>query len=226
MVVSGLPVDGHLHGDVDPREAARAGMRCIEHLGPGVTVFAAAGTCEQEIRASPPRTIRLPSLRLPGMDRLLEAGPAPHRAQPGRDGHARGRPPARDRRRDLRRRARPPARGARRRAGHLALPDPDQGAHPEVPRRARTRRRSRLRFIAPDEVARWRKSARRFAKLPSRSRQAQRAHWSTQLRLTKGPRRRGRPAARRKIAHAPTNGAASGGRPRERRRERRRARFR
>lgn len=73
MVVSGLPVDGHLHGDVDPREAARAGMRCIEHLGPGVTVFAAAGTCEQGIRASPPRTIRLPSLRLPGMDRLLEA---------------------------------------------------------------------------------------------------------------------------------------------------------
>jgi hypothetical protein len=69
----GLPIDGHLPGDVDPREAARAGMRCIEHLGPGVTVFAAACTCEQEIRASPPRTIRLPSFRLPGMGYLLQA---------------------------------------------------------------------------------------------------------------------------------------------------------
>lgn len=34
-------------------------------------------------------------------------------------------------------------------------------------------------------MTRWRRSARRFAKLPERTRRAQRAHWPTQLRLTK-----------------------------------------
>jgi hypothetical protein len=68
----GIPLSGHLPGDVDPREAVRGGVRCIEHLGPGVTVFAAACGCEDEIRSMPLRTIKLPRLKLPGM---VEASP-------------------------------------------------------------------------------------------------------------------------------------------------------
>jgi hypothetical protein len=53
---------------------------------------------------------------------------------------------------------------------------PDEPEHSADPR---------LRFIAPDEVARWRRSAAKFARLPEASRQALRAHWPVQLRLTK-----------------------------------------
>ena len=35
------PTPSTLPGDVNPREAARGGMRCIDRLGPGVAVFAA-----------------------------------------------------------------------------------------------------------------------------------------------------------------------------------------
>ena len=181
----GLPVDGHLPGDVDPREAARAGMRCIEHLGPGVTVFAAACTCEQEIRVSPPRTIRLPSLRLPGMDRLVGAVLRRIVVNPAVTATPE----------DARQLEIADTTFDDERAYQLAALFAEHGTwhcptlirshtqqFPDVPEHAAD---PRLRFIAPVEVARWRKSARRFAKLPERTRQAQRAHWPTQLRLTK-----------------------------------------
>lgn len=42
----GVPILGHLPTGIDVREAARRGMRCIEHLGPGVGVLAAC--CDDE----------------------------------------------------------------------------------------------------------------------------------------------------------------------------------
>ncbi|MFG3248810.1 hypothetical protein [Streptomyces sp. NPDC048187] len=68
----GIPLGGHLPADLDPREAARAGVWSIEHLGPGVTVFAAASSREAEVRAKnaarklPP----IPKVRFPGADKL------------------------------------------------------------------------------------------------------------------------------------------------------------
>ncbi|MFJ4856410.1 hypothetical protein [Streptomyces sp. NPDC088730] len=68
----GIRLGGHLPADLDPREAARAGVWSIEHLGPGVTVFAAASSKESEIRAgSPARKLPpIPRVRIPGADRL------------------------------------------------------------------------------------------------------------------------------------------------------------
>ncbi|MFF7361608.1 hypothetical protein [Streptomyces sp. NPDC008125] len=68
----GIRLGGHLPADLDPREAARGGVWSIEHLGPGVTVFAAVSSKEDEVRASnatrklPP----IPKIKIPGADRL------------------------------------------------------------------------------------------------------------------------------------------------------------
>jgi imidazolonepropionase-like amidohydrolase len=181
----GIPLDGHLPGDVDPREAARGGMRCIEHLGPGVTVFAAACGCEAEIRSAPPRSLPLPAFKVPGMEKVLERvlrkivvnpavllKPADAHSLELADGSY-----------DEQRAAELAALFAEHQTWHCPtlirlhtqqFPDaPEHSADP------------RLRFIAPGEVARWRKSAARFARLPEATRQALRAHWPVQLRLTK-----------------------------------------
>ncbi|WP_040158352.1 amidohydrolase family protein [Nigerium massiliense] len=46
----GLPVVGHLPDDLDPREASAAGLRCVEHLGPGNGVFSAVSRRGDEAR--------------------------------------------------------------------------------------------------------------------------------------------------------------------------------
>lgn len=181
----GIPLAGHLPGDVDPRDAARGGMRCIEHLGPGVTVFAATCTCEAEIRSAPPRTIKLPKLKLPGMNRVLDrvlrelvvnpavlTKPADARSLELADGSF-----------DEQRALDLAALFVEQQTWHCPTlirlhtqqfpGEPEHSADP------------RLRFIAPGEVARWRKSAAKFAGLPEATRQALRAHWPVQLRLTK-----------------------------------------
>ena len=69
----GLPVAGHLPVGIDPARASRAGIRAIEHLGPGLTIIAGCSTDEvslaEAIAALP--AIRLPSVKLPFMDRIL-----------------------------------------------------------------------------------------------------------------------------------------------------------
>jgi imidazolonepropionase-like amidohydrolase len=70
----GIPVVGHLPNGIDVREASRRGMRCIEHLGPGVALTAATASDESGIRsdaAAGARTLNLPSMKLPGMGRAL-----------------------------------------------------------------------------------------------------------------------------------------------------------
>jgi Amidohydrolase family len=69
----GLPVAGHLPSGIDVSRASRAGIRAIEHLGPGLTIIAGCSTDEvslaEAIAALP--ALRLPSVRLPFMERIL-----------------------------------------------------------------------------------------------------------------------------------------------------------
>lgn len=181
----GLPLAGHLPTDIDPREAAEAGVHCIEHFGTGVTVFAAACGCEAEIRAEPGRLPRLPTINLPGMTRVFA--------------------------RILRRLVTNPSTiTSPRAARQLALADEsfeeskarelaalfvarqtwqcptlvrqhtqyfaDQPVHRADPR---------LRYIAPAQRRSWAASAARYAKLPAQTREALVAHWQANLRLTK-----------------------------------------
>jgi len=69
----GIPVAGHLPSGIDVSRASRAGIRAIEHLGPGLTIIAGCSTDEvslaEAIAALP--ALRLPSIRLPFMERIL-----------------------------------------------------------------------------------------------------------------------------------------------------------
>ena len=181
----GIPLAGHLPGDVDPREAARGGMRCIEHLGPGVTVFAAACRCEAEIRALPPREIRLPRLKLPGMERVLLRvlrGLVVNPAVTTKPEDARSLELA-DESYDAERTAALAALFAEHQTWHC--PTLIRLHTQQFPDRPEHRADERLRFIAAEEAARWRKSAAKFARLPAATQGALRAHWPAQLRLTK-----------------------------------------
>ncbi|WP_218162067.1 amidohydrolase family protein [Mycobacterium malmoense] len=181
----GIPLAGHLPGDLDPREAARGGVQCIEHLGPGATVYAATSCCEQELRATPQKLPRLPSLRLPGMERLVGAliarlavNPALltspsaamvlHRADTTFD---------------------------EAKAAELAeLFVAHQTWHcptlirlhtQQFPDKPEHRDDPRQRFIAPSEIKRWQKATRRFTKLPEQTRSLLQQHWDAQLRMTR-----------------------------------------
>jgi imidazolonepropionase-like amidohydrolase len=181
----GLPLAGHLPGDLDPREAARGGVRCVEHLGPGPAVFAATCGCEAEIRAAPARTIRLPKHQLPGAGKLLDhliSQLVVNPATATRPSDARNLALA-DASFDEQRALDLAALFAERGTWHCPTlirlhtqQFPDNPAHADDPR---------LRFIDPAEVARWRKSAAKFARLPEETRQALRAHWPAELRLTR-----------------------------------------
>ena len=181
----GLPLAGHLPGDADPRDAARGGMRCIEHLGPGVTVFAAACTCEAEIRSTPPRTIKLPKHKLPGMNRVLDRvlrGIVVNPAALTKPKNAHDLQLA-DASFDERLAQQLAALFVQHETWHCPTlirlhtqQFPDEPEHSADPR---------LRFIAPDEVDRWRKATAKFARLPEETRQALKAHWPAQLRLAK-----------------------------------------
>src|SRR3984957_5317533 len=69
----GIPVAGHLPTGIDVERASRAGIKAIEHLGPGLTIIAGCSTDEvslaEAIAALP--ALRLPSVKLPFMDRIL-----------------------------------------------------------------------------------------------------------------------------------------------------------
>jgi hypothetical protein len=69
----GIPVAGHLPAGIDVARASRAGIKAIEHLGPGLTIIAGCSTDEvslAEAIAGLP-SLRLPSVKLPFMDRVL-----------------------------------------------------------------------------------------------------------------------------------------------------------
>lgn len=182
----GIPVAGHLPGDVDPREAARGGMRVIEHLGPGVTVFAATCSCEDEVRAST-KGRSLPPIPtwLPGVTRLMNAAVARMVTNPAATtspGEA-----AAYTRADATYDEAKAAALARLFVEHQTWQCPtlirnhtmqfgDDPIHTRDPRR---------RWMAADVLERWDASAKRLGTLPHATRESLRAHMAGQLRLTR-----------------------------------------
>ncbi|MFE6365685.1 amidohydrolase family protein [Streptomyces sp. NPDC057806] len=183
----GMLLGGHLPPDLDPREAARGGVWSIEHLGPGVTVFAAASSREAEVRSKnaarklPP----IPRMKFPGADKLvmkLIKGMAVNPATSTSETEAHAYELAdgsydQDKAEEL----------AALFVQHTTWQCPtlirvhtqqfgDSPEHTADPRR---------RYMAPEELRAWDKSARKFAKLPDATRTALRGHWAAQLRLTK-----------------------------------------
>ncbi|WP_236796860.1 amidohydrolase family protein [Amycolatopsis sp. GM8] len=71
----GIPILGHLPTGADVREASRNGMRCIEHLGPGVGVLAACCADEDGIRATLDRHLAAErAAPVPQLDERMAAG--------------------------------------------------------------------------------------------------------------------------------------------------------
>ncbi|MCX4831626.1 amidohydrolase family protein [Streptomyces sp. NBC_01016] len=183
----GIRLGGHLPADLDPREAAHGGVWSIEHLGPGVTVFAAASSKEGEVRATnatrklPP----IPKVKIPGADKLamkLIKGMVtnPATATSETEAHAY----------DL-------ADGTydQQKAEELAAlfvehttwqcptlirvhtqQFGDSPEHTQDPRR---------RYMAPEGLRTWDKSSKKFSQLPDVTRDALHNHWAAQLRMTK-----------------------------------------
>ncbi|WP_405783610.1 amidohydrolase family protein [Streptomyces sp. NBC_00859] len=183
----GIRLGGHLPADLDPREAARGGAWSIEHLGPGVTVFAAASSREAEVRAGnatrklPP----IPKVKVPGADRLVM--------------------------KLVKRMAVNPATGTSELEAHsynLADSSYDQQKAEELadlftehttwqcPTLIRVHTQQfgdspehtedpRRRYMAPEELRAWDRSAKKFARLPDATRDALHSHWAAQLRMTK-----------------------------------------
>lgn len=183
----GIRLGGHLAPGLDPREAARSGVWSIEHLGPGVSLFAAASHLEEDVLAlSPARKVPLlPKWRVPGMQRLLarlisRIAVNPATMTDETEAHAyvlAGGSFSRTRAEVL----------AMTFIRHMVWQCPtlirlhtqqfaDAPEHTADPRRA---------FMAHDEVRSWDRSERRFRRLPADTRAALSGHWRTQLELTR-----------------------------------------
>ncbi|MFE6764795.1 amidohydrolase family protein [Streptomyces sp. NPDC057689] len=183
----GIRLGGHLPADLDPRDAARGGVWSIEHLGPGVTVFAAASSREDEVRArnATRRLPPLPKLRFPGADRLVTklikgmvVNPATHTSE--HEAHAY----------EL-------ADGSydQQKAEELAALFTEHTSW-QCPTLIRVRTQQfgdapeytgdpRRRYMAPGELRAWDRSAKKFSRLPDVTRDALHHHWAAQLRMTK-----------------------------------------
>ncbi|MEU4656114.1 amidohydrolase family protein [Streptomyces sp. NPDC023723] len=70
----GLPIVGHLPQGIDVVEASRIGMKSVEHLGPGVGLFACCSTDPAGVQPDSDGDMKLkaPPVKLPFMDRLID----------------------------------------------------------------------------------------------------------------------------------------------------------
>ncbi|GJF30581.1 amidohydrolase [Kitasatospora sp. NE20-6] len=183
----GLPIVGHLPAGIDTAEASRRGMKSIEHLGPGVGLFACCSTDGhhvQEAAGSRPK-IKLPPFRIPFLELLLgriiaKAVVNPVNLNRPADieilDHALGTFDA-----DLARTMaeRFAADGTwhvptliRERTSQLC-DDPSFRADPD------------LRYVAPSVIKDWEAAAEKFARFPPEARATFRAAYRRQLELTK-----------------------------------------
>lgn len=71
----GIPLGGHLPTTTMAEDAAAAGIRFVEHLGPGLGLLASCASDEEAIRAdlAALKAPRLPSAKLPFMDKVFAA---------------------------------------------------------------------------------------------------------------------------------------------------------
>jgi imidazolonepropionase-like amidohydrolase len=183
----GLPIVGHLPGGIDVRAASKAGIRSIEHLGPGTGVLAGCSTDEAEIRrtlAAHP-AIKAPPFRIPFADQVM--GPVIRKLVMN--------PVLRSSALDLRMLRRAIDTFDQSRAEELAAAFAADGTwHCPTLIRERTSELSdaaefrddpNLGLMDADTVAEWRASARRFDALPAETRATYRDAYDLQLRLTK-----------------------------------------
>lgn len=71
----GLPIVGHLPAGIDVEKASRIGMKSIEHLGPGVALFACCSGDHDRIReaaATGAPAMKVPPVKLPFLDRIMD----------------------------------------------------------------------------------------------------------------------------------------------------------
>ncbi|PWH06125.1 hypothetical protein DEO23_09985 [Brachybacterium endophyticum] len=183
----GLRVHGHVPDDIDAREASAAGMRCMEHLGPGTSLYAASSRREDQVRKNAGGVPSLP--RIPGLARIadrlfqpflmkLVVNPAAKTSERSAENYRLA-----DRTFDEQR-ARELADGFIAH-GTWQCPTlirvhtqqfPGIPAHREDPRR---------RYIAPDVLETWEKTTDTFEALPQATRDALAEHWEAQKRLTR-----------------------------------------
>ena len=68
----GIAVLGHLQDGVDAAEAAKAGFRSVEHLGPGATVWTACSSEEHELQSeAKPVRMRAPPVNIPFLRKII-----------------------------------------------------------------------------------------------------------------------------------------------------------
>lgn len=68
----GIPILGHLPVGIDVVEASARGMKCIEHLGPGLGILAACSTAKAELlTALSAKPMKAPPFRIPFGDQLF-----------------------------------------------------------------------------------------------------------------------------------------------------------
>lgn len=182
----GLPLAGHLPQQLDPADAARGGMRCIEHLGTGITMFAAVSSREADVRSigAQRRMPPLPKLSFPGAQWLVNRmilGMVTNPAARTSEAEAKAYRLA-DSTYDPERVAALAALFIEHGTWHCPTlirihtqQFGDSSEHTADPRR---------RYMAPDELRTWDSSAEKFAKLPQATREALHEHWDAQLRLT------------------------------------------
>lgn len=183
----GIPVAGHLPEDVDPREASEAGMRCIEHLGPGSTTYTAVSDEEQRLRAKGHvRDLpKLPRLRLGPLEKLLDKlllklviNPATMTSEDDAAELATA-----DETYDeakARELAELFVRNGTWQCPTLIRLHTQQ--FPNAPEHAQD---PRWKYVDPAQRKSWAKSAAKFAELPEATRRTLAEHWDAQLRLTK-----------------------------------------
>ncbi|MHA6759654.1 amidohydrolase family protein [Streptacidiphilus sp. PAMC 29251] len=183
----GILLGGHLPADLDPREAAHGGVWSIEHLGPGVTVFAAASSREAEVRAKnatrklPP----LPKIKFPGAEKLVMKLVKSMAVNPATGTS------------ELEAHAYELADGSydQQKAEELAALFVERTTW-QCPTLIRVHTQQfgdspehtadpRSRYMAHEELRAWEKSAKRFSKLPDVTRKALGHHWNAQLRMIK-----------------------------------------
>ncbi|MFE2827577.1 amidohydrolase family protein [Streptomyces sp. NPDC059271] len=70
----GLPIVGHLPVGIDVPKASRIGMKSIEHLGPGVGLFACCSTDGTHVHANAAgqAPTKVPPFRIPFMERVMQ----------------------------------------------------------------------------------------------------------------------------------------------------------
>lgn len=67
----GIPVVGHLPAGIDVRAASEAGLRSIEHIGPGLGVLTGCSCHEEHLRTAPSGSpIKAPPFRIPFADKV------------------------------------------------------------------------------------------------------------------------------------------------------------